>query len=215
MIALIPGLEKTLAYWRPKASATPAENFARILDAVSPTSSAAKPAPATYQVQPGDNLTSIAKKLGFRDPLALARANRLKDPDLLKAGQVLTLPAPGAPESPLAPSPAQAGKAIPPSSAGGAVLVKASWYGPRHHGRLMANGQPFDMFADTAAHRSLPLGTRLKVTNPANGRSVEVAVTDRGPFICGRTLDLSWGAARKLGIVEAGVCPLHVEKTSG
>jgi rare lipoprotein A len=74
----------------------------------------------------------------------------------------------------------------------------------------MANGRPFNMYADTAAHKSLPLGTRLTVTNPKNGASVQVQVTDRGPYVGGRSLDLSYGAARKLGVVESGVAKVVV-----
>lgn len=201
MIALIPGLERSLAYLRAKEPAAPAEDFSRLLASLAPTPAAA-PAPATYQVQPGDTLTSIAKKLGYGNPLILARANGLKNPDLLRPGQVLTLP-PAAEPAPPSPPPAA------PAASG--TLMVASWYGPRHHGRPMANGRPFDMEADTAAHRSLPLGTLLKVTNPQNGRSVKVRVTDRGPYIPGRHLDLSLGAARKLGIIEQGVARLYVE----
>jgi rare lipoprotein A len=206
MIALIPGLERTGAYFRPAGPTAPGEDFSRLLASLAPTPAAA-PTPATYQVQPGDTLTSIARKLGYVDPLVLARANGLTNPDFLRPGQVLTLPPPAAPAPQMSPPPA-------PSASRPAVVV-ASWYGPRHHGRPMANGRPFDMEADTAAHRSLPLGTRLKVTNPRNGRSVEVTVTDRGPFIPGRHLDLSLGAARKLGIIRQGVARLYVEPTSG
>ncbi|MCL6622527.1 MAG: septal ring lytic transglycosylase RlpA family protein [Syntrophobacterales bacterium] len=201
MIALIPGLERTGAYFRPAGPAAPGEDFSRFLASLAPTPAAA-PTPATYQVQPGDTLTSIARKLGYGSPLVLARANGLTNPDFLRPGQVLTLPPPQT-----SPPPAP--------SASRPALVVATWYGPRHHGRPMANGRPFDMEADTAAHRSLPLGTRLKVTNPQNGRSVEVTVTDRGPFIPGRHLDLSLGAARKLGIIRQGVARLYVEPTSG
>ncbi len=205
MIALIPAVDRTGAYVRPPESA-PAEDFSRLLASLAPTPTAAPP-PATYQVQAGDTLTGIARKLGYSDPLILARANGLKNPDLLRPGQVLTLPPAPGPASPRPPAAAP----LPP----GGTLVVASWYGPRHHGRPMANGRPFDMEADTAAHRSLPLGTLLKVTNPRNGRSVQVTVTDRGPFIPGRHLDLSLGAARKLGILKQGVARLYVEATSG
>ncbi len=221
MVSLIPGLAKTLAYWRPQEATPPAENFSQVLAAVSSGTRQAGAAAATYQVQPGDNLSRIAKKLGYENPLALARANGLKDPNLLKPGQVLILPeqagagAAGAAPKAAPGQPVQTARPKKAAVSGGPLLVKASWYGPRHHGRLMANGQPFDMFADTAAHRDLPLGTRLKVTNPKNGRSVEVAVTDRGPFIPGRSLDLSLGAARKLGVVEAGVSRLYIEHQSG
>jgi rare lipoprotein A len=77
----------------------------------------------------------------------------------------------------------------------------------------MANGQPFNMYADTVAHPSLPLGTRLRLTNPANGRSVEVKVTDRGPYIRGRGLDLSYAVAQKLGVVQSGVSRIVMRKS--
>ncbi len=68
----------------------------------------------------------------------------------------------------------------------------ASWYGATHHGRKTASGEPFDMFALTAAHRSLPLGTVLSVENLANGKRVTVRITDRGPYVAGRIIDLWW-----------------------
>lgn len=76
----------------------------------------------------------------------------------------------------------------------------ASWYGPNFHGRTTANGETFDQWAMTAAHKTLPFGTVLRVTNPSNGRSVEVRINDRGPFIAGRSIDLSRAAAEALGI---------------
>ena len=80
----------------------------------------------------------------------------------------------------------------------------ASYYGKRFHGRLTANGERFDMNAMTAAHKTLPFGTRVLVTNPANGRSVMVRINDRGPFIRGRTIDLSRGAAERIGMIRRG-----------
>ena len=76
----------------------------------------------------------------------------------------------------------------------------------------MANGRPFNMYADTVAHKKLPLGTRLTISNPKNGASVDVRVTDRGPYIPGRNIDLSYGVARKLGVVEAGVAKVYMER---
>ena len=90
------------------------------------------------------------------------------------------------------------------------IVGKASWYGAFHHGRRTASGEIFDMRALTAAHRTLPLGTRLRVTNLANGRVVEVRVNDRGPFIPGRILDVSRGVAVALDAVAAGVFPVEV-----
>ena len=87
---------------------------------------------------------------------------------------------------------------------------RASWYGEPHHGRKTASGETFDMHRLTAAHRSLPLGTRLLVTNVANGRSVVVRVNDRGPYRGDRILDLSYAAARALHAVEAGVIKVRL-----
>src|SRR5215813_9288778 len=81
----------------------------------------------------------------------------------------------------------------------------ASWYGRQHHGKLTASGEPYDMNDLTAAHRTLPLGTRVRVTNLDNGRSVEVRINDRGPFVGNRLIDLSYAAARRLGAIGAGV----------
>ena len=90
------------------------------------------------------------------------------------------------------------------------IVGRASWYGSFHHGRPTANGDRFDMYALTAAHRTLRLGTRVRVTNLANGKSVVVRVNDRGPYIKGRILDLSRGAAAVLGAVDAGVFPVQI-----
>jgi len=80
----------------------------------------------------------------------------------------------------------------------------ASYYGRRFHGRRTANGERFDMNAMTAAHKTLPFGTRVRVTNPRNGRSVTVRINDRGPYIRGREIDLSRAAAARLGIIQSG-----------
>jgi rare lipoprotein A len=87
----------------------------------------------------------------------------------------------------------------------------ASWYGAFHHGLPTASGEPFDMGQLTAAHRTLPLGTRLRVTNLENGRIVRVRVNDRGPYVAGRVLDLSHGAARMLDMVDRGVVPVRLD----
>ncbi len=94
---------------------------------------------------------------------------------------------------------------------GGSQVGLASWYGEYHHGQPTASGETFDMRQLTAAHRTLPLGTRLRVTNLANGRAVRVRVNDRGPYVGGRVLDLSHGAARALGMVERGVVPVQLD----
>jgi peptidoglycan lytic transglycosylase len=87
----------------------------------------------------------------------------------------------------------------------------ASWYGYPHHGRITASGRRFNMYELTAAHRTLPLGSRVRVTNLINGRSVTVTVTDRGPFGNNRMLDLSYAAARALDMVGPGTAPVRLE----
>ena len=88
---------------------------------------------------------------------------------------------------------------------------KASWYGADFHGRKTASGVPFNQHAFTAAHRTLPLGTEVKVTSLETGRAVVVRINDRGPFIDGRIIDLSKRAASELGMEDAGVAPVKVE----
>lgn len=89
----------------------------------------------------------------------------------------------------------------------------ASWYGvpDGFHGRRTANGETFNAYGRTAAHRSLPFGTRLRVTNLRNGRSVVVRVNDRGPYVHGRDIDLSQGAAAQIGMISSGTAPVRIE----
>ena len=91
----------------------------------------------------------------------------------------------------------------------------ASWYGRQFHGRKTASGETFDMNALTAAHRSLPLNCFIRVTNRNNGKSVVVKVNDRGPFHGNRVLDLSYGAAKQLGITNAGTANVSIERVDG
>ena len=91
-------------------------------------------------------------------------------------------------------------------------IMKASWYGPRFHGRLTANGEIYDQMGYTAAHKSLPFGTLLRLTNPKNHKSIVVRINDRGPYIPGRKIDLSRKAAIELGTYKKGVVKLKVEK---
>jgi rare lipoprotein A len=87
----------------------------------------------------------------------------------------------------------------------------ASWYGPGFHGRHAADGSVYNQYALTAAHKSLPFGTKVKVTNVNNGRSCVVRITDRGPFIAGRVLDVSKAAAATLGMLSSGVARIHLQ----
>lgn len=92
-----------------------------------------------------------------------------------------------------------------------ALTGKASWYGKDFHNKATASGLLYDMHTFTAAHRTLPMGTIVKVTDQNNGKSVMVCVTDRGPFIKGRIIDVSYAAARKLGLSERGVGKVELE----
>ncbi len=91
----------------------------------------------------------------------------------------------------------------------------ASWYGPGFNGAMSASGETFNANALTAAHRNLPFGTQVKVTNMDNGRSVVVRINDRGPYAHNRVLDISEGAARVIGLINSGVAPIRMEVMSG
>jgi rare lipoprotein A len=88
----------------------------------------------------------------------------------------------------------------------------ASFYGSKFQGRKTASGEKFNNGAMTAAHRTAPFGTRMKVTNISNGRSVVVRINDRGPFVRGRVIDLSRSAANQLGFVSRGVARVRVDR---
>ena len=90
--------------------------------------------------------------------------------------------------------------------------VTASWYGPRHHNKLTASGQRFNMYKNTLAHKTLPLGTKVRLVNRENGKSAEGIVNDRGPYIKGRDVDVSYAMAQQLGFVKKGVMKLDIEK---
>ncbi|PWB77437.1 MAG: septal ring lytic transglycosylase RlpA family protein [Candidatus Methylomirabilota bacterium] len=89
----------------------------------------------------------------------------------------------------------------------------ASWYGHPYHGRRTSNGEVYDMYQLTAAHREIPLGSWVEVINLTNGRSLTVRVNDRGPFIDGRIIDLSYASAQLLGVVGPGTAPVRVRLT--
>ncbi len=129
---------------------------------------------------------------------------RTVPPGRLATLWLVTLLALGACARPLVTAPP-----VPPR-VGAEETGAASWYGAPYHGRPTASGEVYDMRDLTAAHRTLPLGTRLMVTSLDNGQAVEVRVNDRGPFVGGRILDLSYGAARILGAVGPGVIPVRL-----
>ena len=128
-------------------------------------------------------------------------------------------PAPAPPENsepaaaPSAKRPART--PVAPAPAGRVEEGNASWYGVPFDGRRASNGEIYDMNRMTAAHRTLPFDTMLRVTNLSNGRSATVRITDRGPFVENRIIDLSLAAARELDMVGAGVVPVRLEVLSG
>jgi len=132
------------------------------------------------------------------DQYQIARDNGLDDPNRLRPGQKLIINLPD-------PPPVQAKVKID-------GVVTASWYGQEHHKKLTASGQPFDMYKHTLAHKTLPLGTKVRLINPENGRSVEGVINDRGPYIRGREVDVSYAIARQLGFVRKGVTKLNIEE---
>ncbi len=110
--------------------------------------------------------------------------------------------------------PPQARKKAPKPSRfreGQVIIGISSFYGPDFHGKLTANGEVYDMYGRTAAHKTMPLNTIIRVTNLANGAATIVRVNDRGPYVAGRILDLSYGAAKKLGFVAQGTTRVKIE----
>jgi rare lipoprotein A len=144
----------------------------------------------TYTVKPGDTLYRIAKAHGLT-VAELMRLNGLNSERILP-GQVLKV----AKEAPAQGRPFQEGLAV--------------WYGPGFHGKRTASGEIYDMHALTAAHPTLPFGTRVRVTNPKNGRSVVVRINDRGPFGGRYIIDLSYAAAKAIGALSATRVRLEV-----
>jgi rare lipoprotein A len=87
----------------------------------------------------------------------------------------------------------------------------ASWYGPNFHGKFTSNGEIYNMYDFTAAHKTLPMNTKVKVTNLNNGKSVIVRINDRGPFVRGRIIDLSYAAGKKIGLDKSGTAPVKLK----
>jgi rare lipoprotein A len=92
-----------------------------------------------------------------------------------------------------------------------AISGSASWYGDKFHGRQTANGERYDMNKLTAAHKTLPFGTKVRVTNRNNGKAVVVRINDRGPYVGRRVIDLSRGAATAVGMIGTGVAAVKLE----
>ena len=98
-----------------------------------------------------------------------------------------------------------------PARVGAVEVGLASWYGRPYHGRTTSNGETYDMHALTAAHLRLPFHTMVRVTNVSNGRSVDVRINDRGPFVGNRVIDISRAGAERLGMIQAGTAKVRVE----
>ena len=140
-----------------------------------------------YTIKSGDTLWALATKKFHVKVADLVEANGIDDPKSLQPGQKLRVPVPSYPKE---------------------QTVVTSWYGEPYHNRPMANGVIYNMYGNTVAHRDLPFGTKLELENPETGQKVKAVVTDRGPFIDGRDLDISYGLAQKLSLVKKGVAPL-------
>lgn len=102
----------------------------------------------------------------------------------------------------------------PPGSTGKVQYGKASWYGDKEHGNASASGEKFSRYSYTAAHKALPFGTVVRVTNLDNGRKVVVRINDRGPYVKGRVIDLSYAAAKSVGLIRSGVAKVKIEVLS-
>jgi rare lipoprotein A len=100
---------------------------------------------------------------------------------------------------------------VPSRPAAATFSGKATFYGKPQHGGPTASGERFNMFAMTAAHKTLPMNTRVRCVNLNNGREVTVRINDRGPYARGRVIDVSWAAAKQLDMIDAGVVPVRCE----
>jgi rare lipoprotein A len=118
------------------------------------------------------------------------------------------------PNSAASAKPSSPGSNVPPISNGHTEVGMASWYGVPYHGRRASNGEIYDMYKMTAAHRTLPFNTMVRVTNLANGEHVDVRIIDRGPFVEDRIIDLSLVAARAIDMVSSGTARVRVEVIS-
>jgi rare lipoprotein A len=150
-----------------------------------------------YTVKRGDNLWKIDKKMFHVDWRKIARDNGISNPDRIYPGQKLLIRK----------EPAREPEPVEPSSR----AVVASWYGGSYHNKPTASGERFDMYKNTIAHKSLPFGTVVRLTNPQNGQTAVARINDRGPFIRGRDVDLSYALAGQLGLVEKGIGRLIME----
>ncbi|HIJ55638.1 MAG TPA: septal ring lytic transglycosylase RlpA family protein [Deltaproteobacteria bacterium] len=137
-----------------------------------------------YIIKPGDTLWALAVKRFHVNVEDLIRDNNIEDPRKIMPGQKIR---------------------VRRQSLRGTQNVVASWYGEKYHGRVMANGEPFNMHANTIAHKNLPFGTQVELKNPETGQVEKAIVTDRGPYVAGRDVDLSYALAERLSLLKKGV----------
>lgn len=171
------------------AALTAAALLSACATAPAPTTPAA-PQPRAEAPQPA---TPPLREYSYRQPEA---------PEAAPDNRIVLIPPPPVPD-PLPPDPQDT---ITESYTG-----LASWYGRRFHGRRTASGEHYDMAALTAAHKSLPFGSRVRVTNLDNGRSVVLVINDRGPFVKRRLIDVSHAAAQRLGFLNHGLAKVRID----
>lgn len=204
---ITPQLLTTVASAKPNSVDTIDEALKATKNSAStpPEPSKIPPSPIEYTVKPGDNLWGIAKKFDTTDLRQIIKDNRISRPDSIYPGQKISIyPAPA--------KTAQTAAATPvPDQPKAGVDMTASWYGAAHHNKTTSSGQRYDMHKNTLAHKTLPFGTKVKLVNPENGKVAEGVVNDRGPFIKGRDIDVSYALAKQLGFAEKGVTKLNVE----
>ena len=157
---------------------------------------------------------------GSRRPIVTRQPRPAQPTDTPPATEEAAKRATDIPETPATPSRPAAGTkrnkpAAVPAPSGYSEEGNASWYGEPFHGRRASNGEIYDMYKLTAAHRTLPFETMVRVTNMNNGKSAVVRITDRGPFVGDRIIDLSLAAAREIELVGPGVGPVRVEVLGG
>lgn len=138
----------------------------------------------SHTLQPGETVWGLALKKYHVNPADILKLNNITDPRSLQVGQTLRIPKAQTTEK---------------------QEVVASWYGSYHQGRPMANGEPFNMYGPTIAHKDIPLGTKVLLENPETGERATATVTDRGPYVKGRDVDLSYQLAQKLSLEKQGV----------
>lgn len=181
----------TAAFAPPRGAAATSPAVATGVSLPEPAAEIAKSGETIHVLQKGESVWALAAKKYHVDPQAVLRLNNIKNPKNLQIGQQLRIPATG-------------------QETGSATEVVASWYGQYHHGRTMANGEPYNMHGHTIAHRDMPLGTRVELENPETGEKARATVTDRGPYVEGRDVDLSYRLARKLSLSRQGVANLKM-----